>query len=84
MVKDAFGPGNCHRVDEATLECGDIRFPVDSAVAWQTTLISEEESLEFRIALWPKVIQLHIFFPACLVFMNITIHTASVTVFAYF
>lgn len=48
---DAFGPGNCYRVDEETLECCGIKFPVDNPVTWETALIAEEGNLRFTIRL---------------------------------
>lgn len=44
-----FGPGNCPRVDERTLECVGIRFPVDQPVSWRTSLRVREDGVEFQL-----------------------------------
>ena len=48
---DTFGPGNCPRIDENTLECCDLRFPVDQPVEWETTLVLERDRVVFTIRL---------------------------------
>ena len=48
---DCFGPGNCERIDANTLECCDIRFPVDQPVEWETTLRLQGEECAFTIRL---------------------------------
>ena len=46
-----FGAGNCPHVDENTLECAGIRFPVDSPVTWETTVAPRGDTVEFTIKL---------------------------------
>jgi hypothetical protein len=45
------GPGNMHRVDDKTVECVGIRFPLDSPVRWDTTVTAGVDSVTFRIDL---------------------------------
>jgi len=45
------GEGNCPKVDADTFECCGIRIPHDGRVAWRTTVIPTETTVEFLIRL---------------------------------
>lgn len=44
-----FGPGNAERIDEHTIDLVGVRFPVDSAVEWQTVVTPTPEAVVFTI-----------------------------------
>ena len=46
-----FGPGNVNRVDDQTIECAGIQFPIDSPVKWKTTVKATGGEVEFTIHL---------------------------------
>lgn len=50
-AEQAYGPGNCFRINRNTFERAGIRIPCDNPVQWETNVIAEDQHVKFTIHL---------------------------------